>query len=129
MKITSVKKPKWANQEKTLIDLTIKVEGMDGEFPFTANPDDVLEHGRVLFEKCVAGDFGKISDYTPPSDEQLDYSHKVRRSELLIQSDWTQLPDVPQTVKTKWAEYRQALRDITEQDGYPQTVLWPEQPQ
>ena len=129
MKIKSVKKPKWANNEKTLIDVTITVEGMDGEFPFTANLDDTLEHGRELFQKCVAGNYGKIEDYTPPSDEQLDYSHKVRRNELLIQSDWTQLPDVPQTVKDKWAEYRQSLRDITKQSGYPKYIVWPSQPE
>jgi hypothetical protein len=52
-----------------------------------------------------------------------------RRIELLQQSDWTQLPDVPLETKQAWATYRQALRDITTQEGYPFNVIWPTPPQ
>lgn len=50
------------------------------------------------------------------------------RRRLLTASDWTQLPDVPLTTKAAWAAYRQALRDITDQPGYPLNVAWPQQP-
>lgn len=50
------------------------------------------------------------------------------RSQMLSQSDWTQLPDVPLATKTAWAIYRQALRDITLHTGYPQTIVWPVPP-
>ena len=53
---------------------------------------------------------------------------RVKRSQLLTDSDWTQLPDVPETTQSKWLPYRQALRDITNQSGFPQSVNWPEQP-
>lgn len=53
---------------------------------------------------------------------------RERRSELLKQSDWTQLPDVPLATREAWATYRQILRDITEQEGYPHTVTWPVEP-
>lgn len=44
--------------------------------------------------------------------------NKSKRNELLISSDWTQLPDVDltQTEKDRWKAYRQKLRDMTEQD-------------
>lgn len=48
-----------------------------------------------------------------------------KRDTLLSASDWTQLPDVPLATKSAWATYRQALRDITEQPGYPVEVIWP----
>lgn len=51
-----------------------------------------------------------------------------KRQALLLSSDWTQLPDVPLTTKEYWAAYRQSLRDITEQQGFPITVVWPIQP-
>lgn len=40
---------------------------------------------------------------------------------LLWGSDWTQLPDAPLTAEQKqaWAEYRQELRDASEQEGWP----------
>jgi hypothetical protein len=52
---------------------------------------------------------------------------RARRDALLAKSDWTQLPDVPLATKTAWAEYRQALRDITEQPN-PTEIVWPEPP-
>jgi hypothetical protein len=53
----------------------------------------------------------------------------ARRAELLAASDWTQLPDVPLATKTSWAAYRQELRDITAQSGFPQAIVWPAAPQ
>lgn len=52
----------------------------------------------------------------------------AKRKELLSASDWTQLPDVPSEKKAQWAEYRQNLRDITAQDGYPFAIIWPTEP-
>lgn len=52
-----------------------------------------------------------------------------RRNSLLQSSDWTQLPDVPLTTKESWAVYRQGLRDITLQTGYPLNIVWPPRPQ
>jgi len=59
------------------------------------------------------------------AQEAIDGLRKQRNA-LLYQSDWTQLPDAP-VDKQAWAEYRQALRDITNQD--PSNIVWPETPQ
>lgn len=53
---------------------------------------------------------------------------RSKRDLLLKESDWTQLPDVPLATKEKWAVYRQALRDITQQSD-PFNIVWPEPPQ
>jgi hypothetical protein len=55
---------------------------------------------------------------------------RLKRRPLLRQSDWTQGPDAPLTAeqKTAWATYRQALRDITAQSGFPLNVIWPTEP-
>lgn len=52
------------------------------------------------------------------------------RLDLLIQSDWTQIPNNPLTAakQVEWANYRQELRDIPEQSGYPLNVVWPVAP-
>ena len=52
----------------------------------------------------------------------------LQRNELLAASDWTQLPDVTLNTKEAWATYRQALRDITDQPGFPLNVAWPPEP-
>lgn len=65
---------------------------------------------------------------TQYTDAELRAAASAQRSQLLTQSDWTQLPDVPLATKTAWAEYRQGLRDITAQAGYPREIAWPAPP-
>ncbi len=52
------------------------------------------------------------------------------RDQAIAQSDWTQMPDVSLTAEQKaaWADYRQALRDVPEQPGFPWSVQWPAKP-
>lgn len=52
---------------------------------------------------------------------------RVTRDELLVKSDWTQVADAP-VDKAAWAAYRQALRDIPQQTGFPTTIDWPVKP-
>lgn len=51
-----------------------------------------------------------------------------RRNRLLSESDWTQMPDVSLWNKPAWTTYRQALRDLTSQPGYPLDIQWPVKP-
>jgi hypothetical protein len=126
--IVSVTNPQWANPENTLINVTARFAEIDEDLPFTANFLDTEAHGREIFTKALAGEFGAVSTYVPPSDELLALQARSTRAELLQASDWTQLPDVPQTLKDSWATYRQALRDITAQSGFPRNIVWPTQP-
>ena len=52
-----------------------------------------------------------------------------RRNALLTSTDWTQAADVPQAIKDKYATYRQALRDVPQQEGFPDNIVWPIQPE
>lgn len=52
---------------------------------------------------------------------------RFRRNALLAASDWTQLSDAPVN-RTIWAIYRQALRDLPQQAGFPSNVQWPVEP-
>ena len=65
-----------------------------------------------------------VQDYDKADSEQ-----RIKRNRLLKESDWTQLPDVPINNRTEWAAYRQELRDIPEQSGYPYSVVYPTPPQ
>ena len=59
--------------------------------------------------------------------ERVQAEVRAQRDSLLTASDWTQIPDVP-VDKAAWATYRQSLRDIPQQSGFPTTVVWPTQP-
>lgn len=53
---------------------------------------------------------------------------RAQRARLLLASDWTQLPDVPLATRDAWAVYRQALRDVPAQPGFPLEITWPTPP-
>ena len=52
---------------------------------------------------------------------------REKRDDLLLETDWTQNPDVPDATKAKWQTYRQALRDIPSQSD-PYNITWPTRP-
>jgi hypothetical protein len=51
------------------------------------------------------------------------------RNNRLKDSDWSQGKDIPDAISTPWATYRQALRDVPQQSGFPWDVTWPTQPE
>lgn len=55
---------------------------------------------------------------------------RAKRDKLLLDTDWTQTLDAPidEDTKAAYREYRQALRDIPEQEGFPMDITWPELP-
>lgn len=80
----------------------------------------VLKHPDTLPE---GASFEKPSDISAQEERAL-------RDELLRLSDWAVLPDAPLTAEQKleWQAYRQALRDIPQQAGFPEFVVVPEAP-
>ena len=51
-----------------------------------------------------------------------------RRNNMLKDLDWTQGMDVPTAIREKWATYRQALREVTNQPD-PENITWPTRPE
>ena len=92
---------------------------------FIVAPDEV-DHGWTY-------DGSKFIAPPEPSQEELDKQKSIDvradRDARLAATDWTQLADVPQALKDKWAPYRQALRDVPQQAGFPENVTWPTKPE
>ena len=65
--------------------------------------------------------------YKAIKDAEQAKSVRADRTKRLADSDWTQIADSTAD-KAAWATYRQALRDITAQTGFPWTIEWPVQP-
>ena len=59
-----------------------------------------------------------------------DVEARAKRDKLLAETDWTQVLDAPIDAATREAyrAYRQALRDIPDQEGFPESITWPELP-
>lgn len=74
---------------------------------------------------------------TPATESQIEARTqqqmtrvRAQRDQLLRDSDYTRMDDVPLTEvqRADWAHYRQQLRDITSQQGWPWHVTWPQKP-
>ena len=52
---------------------------------------------------------------------------RAERDQLILETDWWALPD--RTMTAEQMAYRQALRDITEQPGFPADITWPTKPE
>jgi hypothetical protein len=73
-------------------------------------------------------------EVTPASVEEIaerlerkSVDTRQQRNQLLADCDWTQLSDAPVN-SSAWANYRQELRDIPEQEGFPWDITWPVTP-
>lgn len=103
----------------------------DGTVSNLVEADEVFadEHGLVLAPRNV--DIGFLYDgenfSRPAVDlEALLEDFRAERKRRLEETDWMALSDTGLT--PEWETYRQALRDITEQSGFPQNITWPMRP-
>ena len=84
-----------------------------GNIPFTAEEEaewDAME-----------------AEWAAGADERAATEIRTERDAKLTHSDWTQVLDAP-VDQAAWAIYRQALRDIPAQAGFPNAVEWPTSP-
>lgn len=99
----------------------------------------------ILLYKTVLEDYPIIEDdickiyykLVPTTDEEkqdilssMENGGRASRLTLLRNSDWMMVPDAPWSEELKNAilTYRQELRDITKQAGWPMDIIWPTPP-
>jgi len=85
-----------------------------------------LVHGKKVIRELSQSEVEERVD--------LNYAEKrakearYERNKRLLSCDWTQVPDAP-VDQVAWRTYRQELRDITLQEGFPGAIVWPTPPE
>ena len=102
-----------------MIEVADPVRPDDNLFTVVENPDGSYTATPRTADDIAARNIAK----------DLEQANSVRqtRNYKLKESDWTQVADSP-VDKAVWATYRQALRDVTTQAGFPWTITWPDAP-
>lgn len=90
-------------------------------------PGQVLEEGAPVEVAGVWRQQWIARAATPQETEAQAFEVRGQRNGFLANCDWTQLADAPVDAAA-WATYRQALRDISRQAGFPWDVQWPAPP-
>jgi hypothetical protein len=69
--------------------------------------------------------------YTATKDAEAATAVRAERDKLIASYDWMAIKafEGGTTVSTEWATYRQALRDVSAQAGFPNDITWPEKPE
>ena len=120
-----------ADSEKAVDELRVRFLGKKGELTGI-----LKQMGKLSAEERPV--VGALANQVR---EDIDSQIRARMKELadaarqdrdmrLTATDWTQVLDAPIDAATRAAyrAYRQALRDVPEQDGFPGDIDWPEEP-
>lgn len=104
-----------------------------GYIPVVAPDGDQPSDTTLVVDKNQAGEYAALwmdnTDYhQAENDRNLSGLMRMKRNKLLQETDWTQGKDIADAVSSQWTTYRQALRDISNQAGFPGNIQWPEQP-
>lgn len=100
-------------------------EMYDTDVPDTASVGDELIDGEWVTPVVEAE---PEPEYDPSENDDIQATSQRReRNQLLKDSDWTQVADAP-VDKAAWASYRQELRNISTQAGFPISIEWPVKP-
>ena len=93
---------------------------------------DSYVHDGVLYRKNLDALIGIEFNIWLNEAKQYDYDKaaaeiRKQRDALLNDTDWTQMPDsaLSQEKQERYRIYRQALRDVPEQEGFPYDVIFP----
>ena len=96
-----------------------------------------LDFAPGLVEGSTGGIGWTLTDgtLTPPTEPELSEEAKAAnardtRDAKLGLSDWMVIraSEGGAAVTSDWATYRQDLRDVPEQAGFPNTITWPTEP-
>ena len=118
------------------IDLTIELLNEWGVFIVqqTTKPNDYTKN--IVEGNPVLIDGSYYQNWVQNDATEEEIANKIEnkwievreiRSQLLVETDWTQLGDIPTETKALYTSYRQDLRDITSQSN-PFNLVWPVKP-
>jgi len=100
---------------------------MKHEAIFKLNPSVVTIRGDIAYD--IDGNVMSYDEAAVTTEANM-MEARAKRDRLLADSDWVTIraTDTGTAVPTEWQTYRQALRDITEQTGFPENIDWPQEP-
>jgi hypothetical protein len=86
-------------------------------------------HTKYVLGPIFTGETAAADEAAYKARKDAERAAVVRqeRSAKLKDCDWTQTADSPVNKET-WATYRQSLRDVPSQEGFPWTITWPTEP-
>ena len=91
------------------------------------------ESGKAYIEEIEPQDGVRrfqIVKVPEPTDEEIAEQVRLERDRRIAATDYLAMPDYPSNPQNleELKVYRQALRDVPKQEGFPRDVRWPDVP-
>jgi hypothetical protein len=127
IQITQARNAKSLNADSTRFDVEIN-HPEHGWLPYTLDPaDGDMTIDNSALRALIGSDYAA---YVALSDGEINaaLANDVRaeRNAKLAESDWRASQDV--TMSDAWRTFRQLLRDVPAQAGFPSNITWPTEP-
>lgn len=138
---------KFAHLDAERLVIGFYAEGIHGD----AIPDDAVKisdetyiallDGQTDGKRMALNEDGTpdLRDHPPPPDDLLAANARARRDGFLKETDWIVTQQQERSLTgtggmsderfKAFANYRQALRDVPQQSGFPQSIEWPAEPE
>lgn len=124
----------------------LKQDNPNISFPADPSVELLADHGVVFYKTAETPQHDELTQYCSPSDITLVGTEYIRnwlvtdkdlneasisvrkeRDNLLLATDWRFRSDM--TTSQAWIDYCKELRDVTNQTGFPYSVIWPIKPE
>ena len=127
IQITQVRNAQSLNDDNTMFDVEIN-HPQHNWIPYTLDPadtDNTIDNSalRALIGSNYAA---YVAPTTAEINAALDADVRAERNAKLTESDWRASQDV--TMPDEWRTFRQLLRDVPAQAGFPSNITWPTEP-
>ena len=127
IQITQARNALSLNADNTRFDVEIN-HPQHGWLPYTLDPADT---DNTIDNAALLGLIGSnYAAYVAPTTAEINAALaadvRAERNTKLTESDWRASQDV--TMPDEWRTYRQALRDVPAQAGFPSNITWPNEP-
>lgn len=127
IQITQVRNAQSLNSDNSRFDVEIN-HPRHGWLPYTLDPEDT---DNTIDNSALLGLIGSnyaafVAPTTAEINAALAADVRAERNAKLADSDWRASQDV--TMSDAWRTYRQALRDVPSQAGFPSNITWPTEP-
>lgn len=104
-----------------------------GVFPVKELPAPTIDNLTHRVNQSIVnidGEWCQLWESVELKLSQANTNVRTKRDRLLANSDWVVTKNLEQgtPIPLDWLHYRQSLRDITEQEGFPYSVVWPTSP-
>lgn len=115
--VSSSSQPEPSNNYKVVVRNGVEQDG-DGNWVSTWTENDIFEE--------YTDDSGRTLTVQDQIDAAVAGEQRVKRNNKLMATDHYALADF--TLTEEMRSYRQALRDVPQQSGFPHSIVWPQEP-